>query len=80
MSDLVRTVIHMIIDCDTCEVRGKECADCVVTFLTIGMRPAEPVVELDSEVTAAVLALSDGGLVPPLRLVTERPVKERRVS
>ena len=80
MSDPVRTVKLMIIDCDTCEVRGKECADCVVTFLTIGMRPAEPVVELDSEVTAAVLALSDGGLVPPLRLVTERPVKERRVS
>jgi hypothetical protein len=63
----------MIIDCDTCEVRGKACADCVVSFLTIGVRPAEPtpstVVELDSEVTAAVAALSQGGLVPPLRLV-----------
>jgi len=59
----------MIIDCDTCEVRGKECADCVVTFLTIGVRPAEPVVELDSDVSAAVAAMSQAGLVPPLRLV-----------
>ena len=64
----------MIIDCDTCEVRGKECADCVVTFLTIGVRPAEPVVELDSDVTAAVSALSAGGLVPPLRLVERKAV------
>lgn len=62
----------MIIDCDTCEVRGKACADCVVTFLTIGVRPADPIVELDSEVTAAMRALADGGLVPPLRLVSER--------
>ena len=61
----------MIIDCDTCEVRGKACADCVVSFLTIGVRPADPIVELDEEVSAAVRALSDGGLVPPLRLVSE---------
>jgi len=64
----------MLIDCDTCEVRGKACADCVVTFLTIGMRPAEPVVELDTEVTAAVSAMAAGGLVPPLRLVERKAV------
>lgn len=64
----------MLIDCDTCEVRGKACADCVVTFLTIGVRPAEPVVELDTEVTAAVSALAAGGLVPPLRLVERKAV------
>lgn len=64
----------MIIDCDTCEVRGIECADCVVTFLTIGVRPAEPVVELDDAASAAVKALTDGGLVPPLRLVEKRAV------
>ncbi len=58
----------MIIDCDTCEVRGKACADCVVSFLTIGVRPADPVVELDADVTAAVTALAAGGLIPPLRL------------
>ena len=64
----------MIIDCDTCEVRGIDCADCVVTFLTIGVRPAQPVVELDDAASAAVHALSAGGLVPPLRLVDKRAV------
>lgn len=74
MSDPLHSVWSMIIDCDTCEVRGKACADCVVSFLTIGVRPADPVVELDSEVTAAVSALAEGGLVPPLRLVERRAV------
>ena len=69
----------MLIDCDTCEVRGKACADCVVTFLTIGVRPAEPVVELDTDVTAAVSALAAGGLVPPLRLQTASFVERKAV-
>lgn len=29
----------MKIDCDTCSVRGKACGDCVVSFLTIAVRP-----------------------------------------
>ena len=29
----------MIIDCDTCTARAAACADCVVTFLTIPVRP-----------------------------------------
>lgn len=29
----------MIIDCGSCTVRGEACADCVVTFLTIPVRP-----------------------------------------
>lgn len=33
------SVSYMIIDCDTCEVRDKACGDCVVSFLTIGVRP-----------------------------------------
>ena len=74
MSDPITSVGVMIIDCDTCEVRGKACADCVVTFLTIGVRPVDEAVELDSEVSAAVQALSDGGLVPPLRLVERKAV------
>lgn len=28
----------MIIDCDTCTVRGDACGDCVVSFLTISVR------------------------------------------
>lgn len=31
----------MIIDCGSCMVRGRACADCVVTFLTIPVRPGE---------------------------------------
>jgi len=61
----------MIIDCDTCEVRGAACGDCVVTFFTIGVRPADPV-QLDDDQAAAVSALADAGLVPPLRLVTDK--------
>lgn len=53
----------MIIDCQTCVVRGDACSDCVVTVL-LGSPPA-----LDSEEQQALAVLSDSGLVPPLRLV-----------
>ncbi len=55
----------MIIDCDTCQVRGDACRDCVVSVL-LGP-PAE--LELDDVERAAVSALAEGGLIPPLRLV-----------
>ena len=64
----------MLIDCDTCTVRGLACTDCVVTVL-LGM----PSVELDDTDQAAISALAAHGLVPPLRLVTETPV-ERLVT
>lgn len=54
----------MIIDCDSCEVRGLACGDCVVTAL-LGAPPAE----FDEGESAALEALADSGLVPPLRLV-----------
>lgn len=54
----------MIIDCDSCEVRGLACGDCVVTAL-LGAPPAE----FDDGESAALEALADSGLVPPLRLV-----------
>ena len=56
----------MHIDCDTCEVRGRDCGDCVVTFL-LGSAP-EGVV-LDADERAALGVLADSGLVPPLRLL-----------
>ena len=40
MSVGAASVRRMIIDCDTCTVRGAACADCVVTFLTIPVRAA----------------------------------------
>lgn len=57
----------MVIDCDGCAVRGLACGDCVVTVL-LGAPPEG--VQLDDAERRAIAALADGGLVPPLRLVT----------
>ena len=56
----------MIIDCDSCEVRGLACGDCVVTAL-LGSPPGG--VEIDDGERAALDALAGSGLVPPLWLV-----------
>ena len=56
------------IDCDTCEVRGLHCHDCVVTVL-LGPPPE---LTFDDEEQRALDVLAESGLVPPLRLV--RPV------
>jgi hypothetical protein len=55
----------MLIDCDTCAVRGKGCQDCVISVLLAMPGP----VELDAEEQTAIGRLADAGLVPPLRLV-----------
>lgn len=57
--------LEMIVDCDTCVVRGDACKDCVITVL-LG---APPSVELGSSEQRAIDALADAGLVPRLRLV-----------
>jgi hypothetical protein len=54
----------VIIDCDSCEVRGLACDDCVVTALLGG-----PPGEIDDDEAAALDVLAGSGLVPPLRLV-----------
>jgi hypothetical protein len=59
--------IRMVIDCEQCAVRGLGCGDCVVTVL-LGAPPEG--VQLDDTERRALAALADGGLVPPLRLVT----------
>jgi hypothetical protein len=68
----------MHIDCDTCEVKGLACGDCVVTYL-LGSAPdvmggvpgvgGVGPIELDHEERAALAVLAASGLVPPLRLV-----------
>lgn len=82
MSEGGPTVGRMIIDCGECAVRGNACADCVVTFLTVPVRPSEPAiaaatgtadatssrVELDAAEQGAIGVLAESGLVPPLRL------------
>lgn len=55
----------MHIDCDTCEVRGRGCGDCVVTVL-LGCAPEGVVISDDEQSALAMLAAS--GLVPPLRM------------
>jgi hypothetical protein len=62
----------VIIDCDSCEVRGLACGDCVVSALLGG-----PPGELDDGEQAAIAALAGSGLVPPLRLVLPLEVVKR---
>jgi hypothetical protein len=62
----------VIIDCDSCEVRGLACDDCVVSALLGG-----PPAELDDGERAALSALAGSGLVPPLRLVLPLEVVRR---
>lgn len=54
----------MIIDCDSCAVRGLECGDCVVTVLLRGSAD-----DLDAREREAIAVLSQAGMLPPLRLV-----------
>ena len=63
----------MIIDCDSCEVRGLACGDCVVSALLGG-----PPGEIDDGEAAAFEALAGSGLVPPLRLVLPVEVVRHR--
>jgi hypothetical protein len=59
----------VLIDCDACVMRGPGCRDCVVSVV-LGM-PAEHSggLVIDDEERAALDALAQSGLVPPLRLV-----------
>ena len=75
----------MIVDCDSCEVRGNACGDCVIGVLLglpgvprEGRDGSEPgidgpsgasTVQLDAPERRALEVLADQGLVPRLRLV-----------
>jgi hypothetical protein len=63
----------MLIDCDSCEVRGNACQDCVISVL-LG---ATPSVELDASEQRAIDVLAGAGLVPKLRLVPLSPPPPR---
>ncbi len=65
MSVVRFTLWNMIIDCDTCTMRDLACSDCVVSvLLTISERPSN---EISNAEVSAISALSQKGLVPPLR-------------
>ena len=71
-------ILDVHIDCDTCEVRGFACGDCVVSVL-LGAPPAG--LELDAGERLALSVLAESGLVPPLRLVSaELPRPDRAVG
>jgi hypothetical protein len=57
-------VLH--VDCETCVARGPACQDCVISVLLSAPGQA---VDLDPAEQAALSALADSGLVPPLRLI-----------
>lgn len=80
----------MIIDCDSCQVRGAACGDCVIGVLmgdpaaaaeeagaACGLPSGAPIVQLDAPERRALAVLADQGLVPRLRLVAPEP---RRAS
>ena len=56
----------MRIDCGTCAVQGAACADCVVTFLTIGLR--------DAGTPAAAGGTSTAPLTTTAQLTTTAPL------
>lgn len=57
------------IDCDSCVMRPLACHDCVVTVL-LGPPPELIDLVIDDDERRALDVLAEGGLVPPLRLVT----------
>ncbi|MHA6783916.1 hypothetical protein ACVGOW_23425 [Pseudonocardia saturnea] len=75
----------MIVDCDSCEVRGNACGDCVIGVLlgvpavperrpddaavAVDGPPGASTVQLDAPERRALDVLADQGLVPRLRLV-----------
>ncbi len=76
----------MLIDCDTCTVRGTGCTDCVVTVL-LGAPPAErrtepvllPVPPVPAtRRPAAAAAHAEGAVVPRPGVVVEFDDVERR--
>ncbi|MDO9486421.1 MAG: hypothetical protein Q7K25_10225 [Actinomycetota bacterium] len=69
----------MIIDCEQCTAAPLACGDCVVSVLLgmPGLTQPEPSLIADEHL-AAISALTDSGLIPPLRLVkpaTTAPMK-----
>ena len=60
------------IDCGTCAVRGPACGECMVTAL-LGpdelLASRQGVMELEGDEVSALRAMTEAGLLPPLRLV-----------
>lgn len=65
----------MLIDCDICLAKDDGiCDECVVSFILPMTQDVSGRLTLEDEEIAALEALAEEGLVPPLRLIT--PVAE----
>lgn len=58
--------MSVVIDCDSCLVRGLACHECVVSVI-LGPPPE---LGFDEEETRALDVLASSGLVPKLRMVS----------
>jgi hypothetical protein len=67
----------MLIDCDSCVVRGAACSGCLVSVV-LGAPPTG--VELDEGEQRALAVLADAGMVPRLRLVTAPDEEEGEIA
>nr|WP_209647762.1 hypothetical protein [Kibdelosporangium banguiense] len=59
----------MVVDCDSCEVRGKACQECVISVLLGPPCLEKNTVELDASEQRAIDVLAGAGMVPKLRLI-----------
>ena len=59
----------VLIDCDACVMKGPGCQDCVVTVVLGFSAERSGSLRIDDDERAALDALAESGLVPPLRLV-----------
>ncbi|MGL5405899.1 MAG: hypothetical protein ACRDAX_03790 [Propionibacteriaceae bacterium] len=59
------------LDCDGCAVRGPACSDCVVSVL-LGVPEQEPMLTMQERTALQIFA--DHGMLPPLRMVSDRAV------
>ena len=69
----------MLIDCETCSVRGVACPDCVISVLLYAPPGPTNAIDLDESERNAVSALAASGLLPPLRLARSRTLPEHQV-
>ena len=70
----------MLIDCETCSVRGIACADCVISVLLQTPDVPTNAIDLDESERNAVSVLAASSLLPPLRLVRPRTPPEHQGS
>ena len=69
----------MLIDCETCSVRGVACPDCVISVLLYAPPGPTNAIDLDESERNAVSVFAASGLLPPLRLVRSRTLPEHQV-